>query len=104
MARMPAYVISEVEVLDEQLADRYRTLAEASIRLYGGRYIIRGAMPEAAEGTWTSSRRLVVVEFPDRERARQWYTSPEYEEALQLRETALERRLLFVDGLPEELL
>ena len=67
MARMPAYVISEVEVLDEQLADEYRTLAEASIRLYGGRYIVRGAMPEAVE----------------------------------IRKTALERRLLFADGVPE---
>ena len=32
------------------------------------------------------------------EAARRWYASPEYAEALALRATALERRLLFVDG------
>jgi uncharacterized protein (DUF1330 family) len=32
---MTAYVISEVEVLDEDLANMYRTLAAASIAEYG---------------------------------------------------------------------
>lgn len=101
IADMSAYVISEVEVLDPELADRYRTLASASILRHGGRYIVRGAAPEAAEGTWPPARRLVVVEFPDRDRAREWYDSPEYEEARRLAKTALDRRLLFADGVPE---
>jgi uncharacterized protein (DUF1330 family) len=101
MAGMPAYVISEVEVLDEELADTYRTLAEASIRRYGGRYIVRGALPEAVEGTWPSSQRVVVVEFPDTDRAKEWYASSEYAEALEVRKAALERRLLLVEGVSE---
>jgi uncharacterized protein (DUF1330 family) len=32
------------------------------------------------------------------ERLREWYASPEYAEALKLRRTALERRLIFVEG------
>ncbi|AGP60985.1 hypothetical protein M271_48115 [Streptomyces rapamycinicus NRRL 5491] len=98
---MPAYVISEVEVLDEELADTYRTRAEASIRRYGGRYIVRGAAPEAMEGIWPAAQRVVVVEFPDADRAKEWYASSEYAEALELRETALERRLLLVEGVAE---
>ncbi|WP_310725561.1 DUF1330 domain-containing protein [Streptomyces sp. N2A] len=98
---MAAYVISEVDVLDEELADVYRELAEASIRRYDGRYIVRGAVPEALEGTWPSSRRVVVVEFPDADRAKEWYASSEYADALEVRKTALERRLLLVDGMPE---
>ncbi|WP_030796888.1 DUF1330 domain-containing protein [Streptomyces sp. NRRL S-337] len=98
---MAAYVISEVDVLDEELADVYRELAEASIRRYGGRYIVRGAVPEALEGTWSSSQRVVVVEFPDADRAKEWYASSEYADALEVRKTALERRLLLVDGIPE---
>ncbi|SDJ88761.1 protein of unknown function [Actinopolyspora mzabensis] len=47
---MTAYVISEVEVLDEQLADQYRTLAKRSIEQYGGRYLVRGASPNVVEG------------------------------------------------------
>ncbi|MFF4696447.1 DUF1330 domain-containing protein [Streptomyces chattanoogensis] len=98
---MPAYVISEVEVLDEELADTYRTLAEASIRRYGGRYIVRGALPEAVEGAWPSSQRVVVVEFPDTDRAKEWYASAEYAEALEVRKTTLARRLLLVEGVSE---
>ena len=101
MIRVAAYVISEVEVLDEERADEYRRLAEASIQQYGGRYVVRGALPAAVEGAWPSARRLVVVEFPDMERAEQWYGSPEYAAALAVRRTALDRRLLFVEGLSE---
>ncbi|MFG3117535.1 DUF1330 domain-containing protein [Streptomyces sp. NPDC048197] len=98
---MPVYVISEVDVLDEELAYVYRKLAEASIRRYGGRYIVRGAVPEVLEGSWPSSQRVVVVEFPDADRAEEWYASSEYADALEVRKTALERRLLLVDGVPE---
>ena len=96
---MSAYVISEVEVLDEPTFNRYRALAQESILEYGGRYVVRGALPEAAEGDWPTQRRLVVVEFPDKDAARRWYSSESYAEALAIRDRALRRRLLFVDGL-----
>jgi uncharacterized protein (DUF1330 family) len=95
---MTAYVISEVEILDESAADRYRTLAAASIEEYGGTYLVRGATPDAVEGEVSPRRRLVVVEFPDMDVARRWYTSESYAEALTFRDSALTRRLLFVEG------
>jgi uncharacterized protein (DUF1330 family) len=96
---MAAYVISEVEPLDRELFDRYRDLAQVSIEQHGGRYTVRAAIPEAAEGDWAPERRLVIVEFPDMDALRQWYSSESYAEALALRDQALRRRLLFVDGL-----
>ena len=98
---MPAYVISEVQVLDEQRADAYRQAAAASIAQYGGRYLARGVRPEAVEGGWPDGRRIVIVEFPSMAAARQWYNSPEYAEALTIRRDALDRRLLFIDGPPD---
>ena len=95
---MAAYVISEVEMLDETQGSRYRELAAASIARHGGRYLVRGAAPLVAEGTWPASTRLVIVEFPSMERLRAWYASADYAEALEVRQTALDRRLLFVDG------
>jgi uncharacterized protein (DUF1330 family) len=100
MQSMSAYVISEVQVLDESLADRYRALAQAAIARYGGHYLVRGASPEVVEGDWPAEQRVVVVEFPTMEAARQWYGSPEYAEALAVRGAALARRLLFVEGAP----
>lgn len=95
---MAAYVISEVEMLDETRGARYRELAAASIARYGGRYLVRGAVPLVVEGNWPSRRRLVIVEFPTMERLLAWYASADYAEALAVRQTALDRRLLFADG------
>jgi uncharacterized protein (DUF1330 family) len=95
---MAAYVVSEVEVLDEESFQQYRELARASIEQYGGRYLVRAALPEAAEGDWPSRRRLVIVEFPDMETAQSWYSSEEYSKALVVRDRALSRRLVFVEG------
>lgn len=47
---MSAYVISEVETLDQFQGQRYRELAAASIACHGGRYVVRGAQPEVPEG------------------------------------------------------
>jgi uncharacterized protein (DUF1330 family) len=98
MGRMAAYAISETEVYDEEQFQRYRDLAEASITHYGGRYLARGAAPQVPEGEWPPEAQLVIIEFPDMTRLREWYASPEYAEALALRQTALGRRLLFVEG------
>lgn len=92
-----ACVISEVTVLDEALAAQYRELAAASIHEYGGRYLARGAPIAAVEGA-AGTGRLVIVEFPSMDHARRWYGSPSYAPARALRATALDRRLLFVDG------
>jgi uncharacterized protein (DUF1330 family) len=95
---MAAYVISEVEVLDQESFEQYRSLAKASIEEHGGRYLVRAALPEAAEGDWPSQRRLVVVEFRDMETVRRWHSSEAYAKALAFRDRALSRRLVFVEG------
>jgi uncharacterized protein (DUF1330 family) len=95
---MPAYVISEVEMLDEAEGQRYRNLAADSIAAHGGRYLTRGAVPQVPEGDWPAEQRVVIVEFPDMTRLRAWYASTEYAQALAVSRTALRRRLLFVEG------
>jgi|SRR6516165_9837061 uncharacterized protein (DUF1330 family) len=97
-ALMAAYVISDVEVLDDQRIAEYRVLAQDSIAKYGGRYIVRRGTVSSIEGEWRP-KAIVIVEFPSMERARQWYTSPEYAEALKVRQAALHRNLIFVEGL-----
>jgi len=64
-----------------------------------GRYIVRGGTVEAIEGEWPVHRRVIIVEFPTMERAREWYGSAEYAAALEVRATALTRRLIFVEGI-----
>ncbi|HTY49149.1 MAG TPA: DUF1330 domain-containing protein [Steroidobacteraceae bacterium] len=93
----PAYVISEVDILDEDLAHAYRRLAAESVAQYGGRYLVRGGNRELIEGG-PPPKAIIVIEFPSVETARAWYASPAYAEALELRAKALERRLILVEG------
>jgi uncharacterized protein (DUF1330 family) len=99
---MRAYVISEVEVLDDRLIETYRAVAQATIEQYGGRYVVRGGDVELVEGERNPARRFVIVEFPNMKRAHEWYRSPEYAQALKVRATALTRTLVFVEGIPAE--
>lgn len=94
---MPAYVISEVEIVDSALADRYRPLAAESIAQFGGRYIVRGGEATLVEGEPTP-KMLAIVEFPTMARAKEWYRSSEYAAALEVRHSALNRRSVFVEG------
>ena len=94
---MAAYVISEAEILDPEFIEQYRLLAQGTITKYGGRYVVRGGGVEPVEGDW-APKHIVIVEFPTMERARTWYHSPEYAEALKVRQKALNRRLIFVEG------
>jgi uncharacterized protein (DUF1330 family) len=94
---MSAYVISEVEMRDAADLEAYRTIAAKSIAQYGGRYLVRGGAANLIEGG-PPPKTIVVVEFSTMERLRKWYASAEYAEALKLRQTALDRRLIFVEG------
>ena len=96
---MSAYVVVEVEVQDPERYETYKQLAPPSIAQYGGRYLVRGGAAELAEGG-PPPKVIVIVEFPTMVRLREWYASPEYSEALKVRRTALERRLIFVEGVP----
>ncbi len=94
---MSAYVISEVEMRDAAGFETYRSIAAVTISKYGGRYLIRGGAVSLVEGG-PPPKTIIVVEFPTMDRLREWYASPEYREALKLRQTALDRRLIFVEG------
>ena len=94
---MPAYVISEVEMRDAAVFEAYRTIAAKTIAHYGGRYLVRGGAASMIEGG-PSPKTIIIVEFPTMERLREWYASSEYAEALKVRQTALDRRLIFVEG------
>ncbi|NIH87625.1 DUF1330 domain-containing protein [Amycolatopsis granulosa] len=98
---MPAYVIVTVEVLDEEAGLAYARVAQRSILDHGGRYLVAGPTPEPVEGTWEAPR-LVILEFPDMDRSREWYDSPEYRQARKIREGTVRVSMLFVEGAPPE--
>ena len=96
---MPAYIVVDIEVQDAATYDRYKSLAPASIAKYEGKYIARGGKTEVLEGDWTPTR-LVILEFPDVERARAWWASAEYAEGKALRQRSARTDMVLLEGLP----
>jgi uncharacterized protein (DUF1330 family) len=94
---MPAYAIGHlhsVEMGPEIIA--YLERIDATLKPFGGRFIIHGGVPEQVEGRWTGD--LIVIEFPDRASVRAWYDSPAYQAILPLRTGHASGEVIFVDG------
>ncbi|MFN2567612.1 MAG: DUF1330 domain-containing protein [Gemmatimonadaceae bacterium] len=98
---MTAYLIAQITVRDAETYERYRELVPPSIAAYGGRYLVRGGTTETLEGTWRPTR-LVILEFPSVERAREWWGSPEYAVAKALRQSSADTEMVLVEGLSAE--
>ena len=94
---MSALVIVEIEVRDPKAYENYKSLVPASVEAYGGRFLARGGATESLEGDWAPER-IVVLEFPSLERARQWWASPEYSDAKAIRMRAARTRMIATEG------
>jgi uncharacterized protein (DUF1330 family) len=94
---MPAYLVAEIEITDPAGYEEYRRRVPASIAEHGGRYLVRGGAVETLEGDGPS-RRIVVLEFPDRAEARRWYDSTSYRELRAIRQRCSRGRVLLVEG------
>jgi uncharacterized protein (DUF1330 family) len=94
---MSAYLIVQVEVTDTAGYDEYKKLVPPTLAAYGGRFAVRGGACETLEGSW-HPKRIVVLEFPDVARAKQWWASDEYGAAKQLRQRAAHTEMIVVDG------
>ena len=97
---MPAYVIGEAEIIKPDAMKPYGPLIMASVKAFGGRYLVRGAKPEVLEGG--PAHNMLIIEFDSAETARRWYASPEYQAAKAVRQGTSNLRLLLVDSFVKE--
>lgn len=95
---MPAYMVAEVEFIPGPALEHYRALAGATIAAHGGSFLVRGAEKALVEGGAARFRRVIIVAFPSLARAREWYASPAYAEALAVSGEAMHRTLYLVEG------
>ena len=94
---MPGYIIARVKVTDTDKYWGYLKVTPAIVAKYGGKFIIRGGEKVTLEGAPIEDR-IVVIEFPNLEKAKAWYNSKEYQDARNLREGAAEASFCAVDG------
>ena len=95
---MAGYLVAQLQVTDPDAFEEYRAAVPAVIARFDGRYLIRGGKIDAKEGVWPAPR-LVVLEFPDVQRAHEFYDSPEYQEILPLRLKASTGTVAIVEGI-----
>jgi uncharacterized protein (DUF1330 family) len=94
---MSAYVIVDVEINNHEDYEEYKKLTPASITAYDGSFIVRGGASQVLEGDWTPGR-IVVLEFPNVDRAKQWWNSAEYAAAKSIRHRTAKTRMIVVEG------
>ena len=95
---MAAYMIVRVNVTDWDKYNEYIKVTPGIIAKFGGRFIARGGETVTLEGP-EEKWRMVVVEFPDLEKAKEFYYSPEYTDAKKIREGAALAQFVAIDGL-----
>lgn len=90
------YWVASVDVTDMDEYQKYRAALAAPFRKFGGRFLTRGGQSDPVEGKLRS--RVVLIEFPSYEAARDCYRSPEYEAARALRLAASNADIVILEG------
>ena len=100
---MPAYAVAHMrQVTMGPAIVEYLQRIDATLAPFGGRFIVHGGEAELLEGGWPGF--LIVIEFPDHDRASAWYHSDAYQQIMPLRTDHSESDVILVDGVgPEHL-
>ncbi|MGV6872256.1 DUF1330 domain-containing protein [Pseudochelatococcus sp. B33] len=77
----------------------YLESIDATLAPFGGRFVIHGGEKEPLEGVFPGD--LIVIAFPDRQAARDWYGSPAYRAILPKRLRNAEGEAFLIDGVDE---
>ena len=94
---MPAYALAHLRTVDVNAEIvEYLERIDGSLEPFEGRFIVHGKIPEVIEEPFPGV--VVIIEFPDLERARAWYESDEYQAILPFRTENSDGSAILVDG------
>lgn len=90
------YWIVRVDIADQEKYKGYIAANAKPLAKYGARFLVRAGRFENPEGT--SRTRNAVIEFPTYEAAVECWHSPEYQQALKLRQPVSTADLVIIEG------
>ncbi|MFF9977067.1 DUF1330 domain-containing protein [Streptomyces erythrochromogenes] len=98
---MTAYAIAHIrpETMNEDILTYIETM-QSTLDPFGGRFLVHGKEVEVLEGPFPGT--VVVIGFPDIERARAWYDSDAYRAILPLRTKHMPGEVILVEGVPAD--
>ena len=94
---MKAYLVLDLAVNDYGGFKRYVAAIPAFIARHSGKYIVQGVRPTTIEGDWKPER-LVIIEFPEREKAEAFLRDPEIQDLFKVRHDTTTSKLLLAEG------
>lgn len=99
---MAAYLIVDItQIHDARNYELYRSKVSPALAVAGGRYLARGGPVDVLEGVWRPNR-IVLVEFPSADAARQWFNSDEYTPLRRLRQASTATNMILIEGASEQ--
>lgn len=98
---MTAYAIAHIRpgAVNEDVL-RYIEAIQATMEPFDGRFLVHGREVEVLEGPFPGT--VIVVGFPDLERARAWYASDAYQAIIPLRTDHIPGEVILVEGVPAD--
>ena len=93
---MAAYLIANYRITNPEAYAAYPPAVAPTLRSHGGQLLVADFDTEIVEGE--ASRVTIVVKFPDKQSAHNWYDSTEYQEIIQSRTDNTEGFVVFADG------
>ena len=90
------YWIARIDVTDPERYKAYVAANAQPLKKYGARFLVRAGRFENPEGSTRS--RNVVIEFPSYQAALDCWNSPEYQEAIKLRQPVSTGDLVIIEG------
>jgi uncharacterized protein (DUF1330 family) len=90
------YWIVRVDITDMERYKAYVAANAEPLRKYGARFLVRAGRFENPEGT--SRTRNAVFEFPSYQAAVDCWKSPEYQQAIKLRQPVSTADLIIIEG------
>ncbi|MCG8352896.1 MAG: DUF1330 domain-containing protein [Chloroflexales bacterium] len=99
---MAAYCFFDVrKITDPAKIEQYKLGVLATVKQYGGRYLVLGGQCDCVEGSWQPVN-PVLIRFPSLEQAYKWYNSEEYKELKALRLTGSNGDAVFMESEPSK--
>jgi uncharacterized protein (DUF1330 family) len=95
-AKPPAYVITEVEVINEAAFKEFSPKVGKTVEASGGKFLTRGGQIIPLEGQ--APKRFVLSVFPSVEAAQAWRKSAAWNELTPEREKAVKTRAFIAEG------
>ena len=93
-----AYVLANVRVNDSAgYKSSYQDHVGVLVDKYHGKFLVRGGHKTDMENSFPYDR-LIVIEFPSRQHAEDWYNDPEYQQLVSNAAPYIERTLVIIDA------